>query len=333
MSQSNKTCCTPRRSTNRSLTETSGQPAATIEPAQENLHLYEGMIALPGGEFLMGTDDAEGFPDDGEGPVRKVKLKPFYIDACSVTNLQFSEFVKETGYVTDAERFEWSFVFHSLLSENVKNQVTQWVQETPWWLVVKGASWKYPEGPDSTIDQKLDHPVVHVSWNDAIAFCKWSGKRLPTEAEWEYAARGGLSQRKYPWGNKLKYKGKHQCNIWQGQFPTENTGADGYMSTAPAKSYSPNGYGLYNVSGNVWEWCSDWFSLSHHLNAPIDNPRGPSHGSAKVIRGGSYLCHQSYCNRYRVAARSSNTIDSSTGNSGFRCVADIYNKEVLKEEI
>ncbi|WP_413306017.1 formylglycine-generating enzyme family protein [Bacillus sp. 1P10SD] len=279
-------------------------------------------IYVPGGEFLMGTDDPEGHKDDGEGLVRKVKVNPFYIDACTVTNFQFEEFVSDTGYKTEAEIYGWSFVFHSLVSNETRTKVTQFVQQTPWWLVVDGANWRHPEGPDSTLKDRWDHPVVHVSWNDALAYCNWVGKRLPTEAEWEFAARGGLEQKKYAWGDELLPNGQHYANIWQGQFPNEDQGLDGYKGTAPARSFPPNNYGLYNVCGNVWEWCSDWFSSTYHVYDPRQNPKGTPNGTSKVIRGGSYLCHESYCNRYRVAARSSNTPDSSTGHMGFRCAKD-----------
>ncbi|PZE20060.1 formylglycine-generating enzyme family protein [Paenibacillus xerothermodurans] len=291
----------------------------TVQPGKPDV---EGMIHLSGGDFLMGTDDGEGFPADGEGPVRTVTLSPFYIDPCTVSNGQFAEFIESTGYVTEAERFGWSFVFHLLASDNVRAQTTQAVSGTPWWLAVQGAYWRQPEGPDSNIEQRMDHPVIHVSWNDAMAYCRWAGKRLPTEAEWEYAARGGLLQKRYPWGDLLKPDGEHRCNIWQGKFPVKNNASDGYISTAPVKSFPPNGYGLYNVAGNVWEWCSDWFSPTYPATAPRANPTGPAKGENRVMRGGSYLCHKSYCNRYRVAARSSNTPDSSAGNMGFRCAAD-----------
>ncbi|MCM3763896.1 formylglycine-generating enzyme family protein [Neobacillus niacini] len=282
----------------------------------------ENLVTLPGGEFIMGTDDAVGFNADGEGPARKVIVEPFAIDRYAATNQQFNEFVAETNYVTEAERYGWSFVFHMLVSDTVKKSVTQSVMGTPWWLVVEGASWKHPEGPDSSIADRMDHPVVHVSWNDALAYCRWSGKRLPTEAEWEYAARGGLEGKIYPWGDELLLAGEHQCNIWQGNFPVENTLEDGYLATAPVHSFQPNGYGLYNVVGNVWEWCSDWFS-AQHLHEPTGNPAELSEGTAKVMKGGSYLCHHSYCNRYRVAARTQNTPDSSAGNIGFRCAVDL----------
>ena len=281
------------------------------------------MVYISGGSFLMGTDDKDGFPSDGEGPIRKVTVNPFYMDECTVTNAEFKSFIDATGYITEAEKFGWSFVFYQFLSPKTAGRVTQQVQQTPWWMVVEGASWNHPEGLDSTIDDRLDHPVIHVSWNDAQAYCKWVGKRLPTEAEWEFAARGGLEQKKYPWGDELTPGGVHKCNIWQGSFPNTNTIDDGYAGTAPAKSFPTNGYGLYNIAGNVWEWCSDWFGVNTYKNGGRKNPQGPKTGDMRVMRGGSYLCHYTYCNRYRVAARTSNTPDSSTGNIGFRCVADV----------
>ena len=281
------------------------------------------MVELPGGRFLMGAEDAEGFPADGEGPIREVEVAPFYIDAAVVTNADFSRFVKSTRYVTDAERFGWSFVFHLLLTQRARRAAGQVVAGATWWMRVEGASWRHPDGPGSDAKDRMDHPVVHVSWNDADAYCQWAGKRLPREAEWEYAARGGLEQKTYPWGDELTPGGQHRCNIWQGAFPHRNTAEDGYVGTAPAKAFQANGFGLYNVAGNVWEWTADWFSPTYHRDGPRVNPAGPDSGDAMVIRGGSYLCHESYCNRYRVAARTSNTPDSSTGNTGFRCVRDV----------
>ncbi len=267
----------------------------------------------------MGTDDTEGFPADGEGPVREVTISPFAIDRCSVTNAEYAEFVEETGYVTEAERFGWSFVFTLFVPRRLLHRgVARRVPGLDWWYAVHNASWYRPEGPGSGIDDRLDHPVVHVSWSDAQAYCAWTGKRLPTESEWEYAARGGLVQKRYVWGDDLTPDGVHRCNIWQGDFPRVNTRADGYAGTAPVDSYEPNGYGLYNMAGNVWEWCADWWSPDFHVHGPRTNPAGPPDGLARVMRGGSYLCHHSYCNRYRVAARTSNTPDSSTGNLGFR---------------
>lgn len=282
----------------------------------------EGMVLLPGGSFLMGTNSQEGYAADGEGPVRKVNLDPFWIDTTTVTNAQFGEFVAEVRYVTEAERFGWSYVFAGFLPDDFPP--TRAVVQTPWWRQVFGADWRHPEGPPSSVDDRLDHPVVHVSWNDAQAFAAWAGKRLPTEAEWEYAARGGLEQERYPWGDQLTPSGRHRMNVWQGTFPTVNTAEDGYRGTAPVTAFEPNGYGLFNMTGNVWEWCADWFSATYPAEARAqklrDNPRGPSTGEQRVMRGGSYLCHRSYCFRYRVAARSSNTPDSTTGNLGFRCV-------------
>ena len=267
----------------------------------------------------MGTDDAEGFPADGEGPVRRVTVSAFAIDRHCVTNAQFARFVEETGYVTEAERFGWSFVFILFVPRRLLHRgIARKVPGLQWWYAVTNACWHRPEGPGSQVRERADHPVVHVSWADATAYCAWSGTRLLTEAEWEYAARGGLEQSRYVWGDELTPDGEHRCNIWQGTFPRINTREDGYAGTAPVESYQPNGYGLYNMAGNVWEWCADWWSPTYHLTGPRENPVGPAAGSARVMRGGSYLCHHSYCNRYRVAARTSNTPDSSTGNLGFR---------------
>jgi sulfatase modifying factor 1 len=315
-------CCSASRKPTPSNMEQNSLHEITPSSAAK-MTKKENMVLLEGGEFLMGTEDGEGFPADGEGPVRKVKVNPFYIDPYTVSNENFSIFVEATNYITEAEKFGWSFVFHLLVSEELHSKVTQVVQGTPWWLRVEGAYWKQPEGPESTIEDRMNHPVVHVSWNDVMAYCKWAGKRLPTEAEWEYAARGGLVQKRYPWGDLLKPDSEHRCNIWQGKFPVKNNASDGYFSTAPVNAFEPNGYGLFNCSGNVWEWCADWFSPSFHLAGFNDNPQGPPTGKARSMRGGSYLCHKSYCNRYRVAARSSNTPDSSTGNTGFRCAADV----------
>jgi formylglycine-generating enzyme required for sulfatase activity len=278
------------------------------------------MVKLDGGTFLMGTDYANGFPKDGEGPVREVILAPFFVDIYPVTNQQFREFVQATGYQTEAQRFGWSFVFKGQVPPQL---VDGTVADLNWWCKVKATDWQHPEGPGSGIDVRADYPVVHVTWNDAMAYCSWVGKRLPTEAEWEYAARGGLEQKLYPWGDELTPGGKHLCNIWQGQFPDMDLAEDGYSAVAPAAAFAPNGYGLFTITGNAWEWCSDLFHPNYHATATRSNPVGPPEGAARVLKGGSYLCHQSYCNRYRVAARTSNTPDSSTGNISFRCVRDI----------
>jgi len=290
---------------------------------RNNFHNGE-MCLVAGGKFIMGTNYDKGFPGDGEGPAREVYIDPFYMDYTAVTNTQFAKFVRETKYRTEAEQYGWSFVFYMFVEKKVRNYSTQSPPNTPWWKKVHGASWKHPEGPRSGIKNRMTHPVVHVSLNDATQYCSWSGKRLPTEAEWEFAARGGLDKKIYPWGNELYGShGQHLCNIWQGEFPETNTKLDGYASTAPVKAYEPNKFGLFNMVGNVWEWQSDWFSTEYHRSGITKNPTGPEMGSSKTIKGGSYLCHDSYCNRYRVAARSSNTPDSSTGNLGFRCASNV----------
>jgi formylglycine-generating enzyme len=282
------------------------------------------MIRLDGGPFLMGTDTQEGFPADGEGPVREVYIDPFYIDRYPVTNEAFAEFVKTTGYKTEAEAFGWSFVFRGHIEPEQYGEIVEdTVLGAEWWCKVGGANWRHPEGPDSTIETRPLHPVVHISWNDAAACSRWAGKRLPTEAEWEFAARGGLEQKLYPWGDELMPEGRHLCNIWQGRFPEVDTAEDGYTAPAPVTAFPPNGFGLYVITGNTWEWCTDWFDPAYHLLATRNNPVGPRKGTAKVIKGGSYLCHKSYCNRYRVAARTANTPDSATTNMGFRCVRDV----------
>ncbi len=278
------------------------------------------MLKLDSSRFLMGAEIAEGFPADGEGPIRAIQLDSFHIDRAPVTNSRFAEFIRATGYATAAERFGWSFVFAGQLRN--ADQTTESPAGVPWWRRVDGADWRHPEGPDSSINQRQNHPAVHVSWDDAAAYAAWAGKRLPTEAEWEFAARGGLEQKLYPWGDELTPLGQHLCNIWQGEFPVLNTAEDGYEAVAPVDAYPPNAFGLLSITGNVWEWCGDWFSADFHLSATRDNPVGPDNGRSKLLKGGSFLCHASYCNRYRVAARTSNTPDSSTSNIGFRCVRD-----------
>lgn len=312
MPDTKPSCCTASRASS---------PVEKTEASFVNKAVStEGMTCLPGSSFLMGTDDKEGFPADGEGPVREIIIDSFYIDTTTVTNEDFTKFIEATHYKTDAEKFGWSFVFYGLLSEAVLQFHPQVAVHAPWWCAINGATWMHPEGEGSNIHKRIDHPVVHVSWNDATAYCQWSGKRLPAEAEWEYAARGGLVQKRFPWGDELTPGGEHRCNIWQGHFPDYNSMEDGYLGTAPAKSFKPNNFGLYNMSGNVWEWCNDWFSPDFHQKDTRINPKGPLQGNGKVIRGGSFLCHHSYCNRYRVAARTSNTPDSSSSNTGFRCV-------------
>jgi sulfatase modifying factor 1 len=314
-------CCTPGRIRCECEGKLEDKPFARVYSGSTDT-----MTRIPGGTFLMGTDDDVGYPDDGEGPIREVMVDPFYMDQYSVSVCAFSKFIVATGYQTEAEQFGNSYVFHALLPSSTKCTLDMLGHTVPgleWWYNVEGADWAHPFGPESGIQGLENHPVTHVSYRDAIAYCEWAGKRLPTEAEVEFAARGGLAQKRYVWGDELMPGGKHMCNIFQGNFPDYNSGEDGYIGTAPIDAFKPNGYGLYNMAGNVWEWVFDWWSPDFHVNGPRDNPIGPPTGERRLNRGGSYLCHDSYCNRYRVAARTSNTPDSSTGNLGFRCVVDV----------
>ncbi|MEU6113314.1 formylglycine-generating enzyme family protein [Streptomyces sp. NPDC047117] len=303
-----------------------GDAAAPPGSPDDAAPAYRTSIDLPGGTFRMGSEDGDANAGDAEGPVREVTVAPFAVDAYAVTNARFAAFIAVTGHRTDAERFGWSYVFAKFLPGALR-KVSPRPDATPWWCGVEGARWDAPEGPGSGLEGRWDHPVVHVGWADAAAFCAWDGGRLPTEAEWEYAARGGLDQARYPWGDELTPGGTHRCNIWQGTFPVKNTADDGYAGTAPVHAYPPNGYGLFNVAGNVWEWTADtWHSdRSGHLDRPDrlgqSGKLDPSDQSGlRAMRGGSYLCHASYCNRYRVAARTANTSDSTSGNLGFRVV-------------
>ncbi|WP_354232187.1 formylglycine-generating enzyme family protein [Arthrobacter bambusae] len=303
-------------------------PTGTAGTTQTNQANQTNDAQIPGGTFTMGDPFNEGYEADGEVPLHEVSISEFRISATTVTNQEFAEFVDATGHRTESENFGTSAVFH-LAVKAEPHDILNRVNNVPWWLNVRGASWAHPAGPLSNWTDIPDHPVTHVSYNDALAYCEWAGRRLPTEAEWEYAARGGLAGQRYPWGNELHKNtsgtAAHNCNIWQGDFPSRNTEDDGYLTTAPARSFSPNGYGLFQTSGNVWEWCSDWFLPKYYktclAQGTLENPQGPTIGRGRVMRGGSYLCHDSYCNRYRLAARSSNTPDSASGNLGFRTVA------------
>ncbi len=316
-----KGCCSPSAESGR---DAGGSTDLSSLGRAPDAGSREGMAKIEGGPFFMGAEGPECWVADGEGPVREVTLSPFWIDRTCVTNARFEAFIDATGYVTEAERFGWSFVFYNQIPKAHRKQMRfDTVLGLQWWAKVEKADWRKPGGPGTNIRKKADHPVVHVSWNDALAYATWAGKRLPTEAQWECAARGGLVRKRYAWGDELTPGGKHRCNIWQGKFPDEDTGEDGWIGTAPAKSFRANDFGLYNVAGNVWEWCADWFSPDWHVpesDATRVDPQGPARGSARVIRGGSFLCHDSYCNRYRVGARTSNTPDSSTCHQGFRCV-------------
>ncbi|MEM7303038.1 MAG: formylglycine-generating enzyme family protein [Pseudomonadota bacterium] len=277
-------------------------------------------ISIPGGDGLIGTRN-EVVADDGEKPLRRTKVRSFVIGATTVTNAQFRKFVEETGYTTEAERLGWSFVFWSQLDQSA--EPTQGVQGVEWWRRVDGANWKDIVGPGSKSDTLHDdHPVVHVSWNDAQSYANWVGGRLPSEVEWEHAARGGLGDVPYPWGEAEPDDTTHlPCNIWQGAFPRTNTLADGFANTAPARSFKPNGYGLFNVVGNVWEWTADVYkvdSLKKQVRERMKAMRG-----FKLLKGGSFLCHKSYCHRYRIAARTGSSADSSTSHQGFRVVWDV----------
>lgn len=271
------------------------------------------MIDLPGGWFRMGADDGP-HPEDGEEPVREVFVDPFSLAETAVTVAQYRRFVQETGYKTLAEVVGSAFVFHLFADPDTDYPAPV---QAPWWRLVSGACWHAPNGPECGDQPAEDHPVTHIALADAMAYCRWSGTRLPSEAEWEFAARGGLDGQPYPWGSDLELDGVHHCNVWQGNFPAENSGADGFVGTAPASSYAPNGYGFYNMTGNVWEWTSDRFT-NLHSPRPARNPKGPMNGGQFVAKGGSYLCHVSYCARYRTSSRQGLPPDTTTGNLGFR---------------
>lgn len=315
--------------------------AVEVEPATP---APTGMVWIPGGEFIMGN--LEGAPD--EQPPHQVQLDGFWMDATEVTNREFQQFVKATGYVTTAEKPpvisgikpgsdkqhaeilpEYNKPGSICHRSNFKSEDYDSSKGAySWWDYVPGANWKHPEGPDSSIEDRLDHPVVHVSWYDAVAYCEWAGKKLPTEAQWEYAARGGLVGKIYPWGNDRNPDGKWLNNIWQGKFPVTNTGEDGYPTTAPVGSFPPNEFGLYDMSGNVWEWCADYYRHDYYSQSPKRNPTGPADSLdpmepdiiKRVQRGGSFMCSDSYCVGYRVPARMKGQVDSAAFHTGFRCV-------------
>lgn len=304
-----KFCCTPSRD--------DVPPAAGLRLQPAEAPPTAPLIGLPGGEFRMGTDSLEGYAADGEGPSRLVRVGAFEIAATTVNNAEFREFVRATRYVTDAEQIGSSFVFWLQVDPELRQAARQVPRGLPWWLEVEAACWQRPEGPGSSILQRLDHPVVHVSWNDAQAYCEWAGLRLPTEAQWEYAARGGLDGKRYAWGDDIEPDGGDRCNIWHGRFP-DQPAAPWRPGTLPARWFEPNGFGLYHAAGNVWEWCDDWFSPTYHQDTDRVDPHQTRITGRRSTRGGSFLCHVSYCNRYRVAGRNSNPPASSSSNCGFR---------------
>lgn len=286
-------------------------PAVCLDLARPHL------VSLPGGTFRMGSDAGEGFAEDGEGPARQVQVSPFSLADTAVTNAQFRAFVRATQYITEAEQFGSSFVFWLQLPPERRQAARRTALDLPWWVPVEGACWQRPHGPGSSILDRLDHPVVQVSWHDAQAYCAWAGVRLPTEAQWEFAARAGLHGQRYPWGDEIPPEGRGVCQIWRGRFPDQpEPGWE--VGTVAARHFAPNGYGLYQMAGNVWEWCADWFSPRYHLDTAAADPEQRVPTGRRAMRGGSFLCHASYCNRYRVAGRSSNSPSSATSNIGFR---------------
>jgi formylglycine-generating enzyme required for sulfatase activity len=314
---------------------------AEVESSSPHIGL-DGMIRVPGGTFRMGSD--RHYPE--EAPVHRVTVDPFWIDAHPVTNRQFRDFVRATGHITFAEippdpkaypgALPHMLYAGSLVFTKPRGDVDlkDWRQ---WWTFLEDADWRHPRGPASSISGLANHPVVHVTYADALAYAQWAGKDLPTEAEWEFAARGGLDGAEFAWGDELTPGGRHRANTWQGEFPRHNSAADGFERTSPVRAFPPNGYGLYDMIGNVWEWTSDWYSPKHEAHAPKaccipKNPRGAREADSydpcqpsikiprKVLKGGSHLCAPNYCRRYRPAARFPQPVDTSTCHVGFRCV-------------
>lgn len=310
---------------------------------------YPGMVYIPEGTLRMGADNEQA--DRDEYPKHEVDIKAFYMDETEVTNADFKAFVDETGYITVAERpLDWELLKKDLppdtpmppdslmepgaLVFKATNQPVPLNDPSRWWSWVIGASWKHPEGPHSSITNKMEHPVVQIAWEDAKAYAKWAGKRLPAESEWEWAARGGLKDNIYPWGNNaVEDEGHKFANYWQGLFPYQNSEKDGYVGTAPVKSFPPNQYGLYDMAGNVWEWCEDWYDATFYLqkSAQDNSAVGPSRSfnpsnpytQVKVLRGGSFLCNDEYCSGYRNSRRMQSSPDTGLNHTGFRCVKDV----------
>ncbi|HEX8462888.1 MAG TPA: formylglycine-generating enzyme family protein [Segetibacter sp.] len=321
--------------------------SSNILPVTDSSH--KNMVWVEGGDFMMGGDNEQAAPD--EYPKHKVTVNGFWMDATEVTNAQFAAFVKATGYITTAEQKpDWEdmkkqlppgtpkpdesvFIPASLVFTAPKQSVAL-NDYSQWWSWKEGANWRHPDGAESNLKGKESYPVVHMSYYDALAFCKWAGKRLPTEAEWEKAARGGLRNNIYPWGNEPVSDGKIKTNSWQGHFPDKNNNDDNYYLSSPVKSFAPNNYGLYDIAGNVWEWCADYYDYNYYkaINKPegVNNPKGPAspfdpdepYAKKRVVRGGSFLCNDSYCSGYRVSRRMKTSEDSGMEHLGFRCVQD-----------
>jgi formylglycine-generating enzyme required for sulfatase activity len=345
----NKVTAVKKLTTEDSLKSCCSKIPSRFNAFGQKVDKHDGMVWIPAGNFMMGGDNEQARKD--EYPKHGVKVNGFYMDATEVTNAQFSEFVKATGYITTAEKdINWdeiksqvppntpkppdsvlkaaSLIFVPTKSEVNLNDYSQW------WAWTRGANWRHPNGPNSDIIGKDNFPVTHVSWDDAVAYSKWAGKRLPTEAEWEYAARGGLINNSYSWGKTFDEMGASKCNFWQGNFPYLNLNKDGFMGAAPVKSFAPNGYGLYDVAGNVWEWCADLYNNDYYTQLSKTklaiNPKGPTKSydpdepliTKRVMRGGSFLCNDSYCSGYRVSARMKSSPDSGMEHLGFRCVMD-----------
>lgn len=303
-----------------------------------------GMVYIKAGSFQMGSADGA----DDERPIHDVAIKAFFLDATEVTNDQFAEFVKATNYVTVAERPLSSKDIPGLLPE-FEGKTMGLCHRPPagevniadyrsWWVPVLGANWRHPDGPETSVEGKGRHPVVHVCYDDAMAYCKWAGKRLPTEAEWEYAARGGLVQARFVWGNEFNPGGKWMANTWQGRFPKENTLDDGYKGTSPVGTFQANGFGLFDMAGNVWEMCSDWYLPDYYAKSPKENPPGPDTSydpdepgvMKRVTRGGSWMCADNYSRGYRPSARMKTAIDTGLPHTGFRCAKDVPAAEPAK---
>jgi len=331
------------------MTSSSAKASNPDEPSADQVRRKTppGMAWIPGGTFLMGTNDKESFPN--ERPAHLVQVQGFWIDKHDVTNAEFSKFVEETGYVTTAERkINWEDLKKELPPGTPKPDESALAPGalvfTPtsgpvplndlsaWWRWMRGANWRHPEGPESSIQGRENHPVVQVSWNDAVAYAQWAGKRLSTEAEWEFAARGGLEAKRYVWGDEFKPGGKYMANTWQGIFPVRDSGEDGFAGTSPVGSFPANGYGLYDMAGNAWQWCSDWYRADSNMEAASKNvcrnPVGPAdsydpgdpNAPKRVVKGGSFLCNPDYCESYRPSARRGTPPDTGSSHTGFRCV-------------